>query len=122
MKLSKVEKLYWHDGVISGFQFLPNYEKTSEFLISVHLFKDPENTSERQPIEIKCKNVKRFLATCNIFELKDNSGAGNILDGWVTENTLFIHLFGGLLEIEAKKYIIKTLTKCSTGPANSTGL
>jgi hypothetical protein len=107
MKNKDITKLYWHDGVITGLTFNPNYEGESEIILSLELFSDPEETSNRKQYQILCTSIKRFLATCNIFELNDNKGAGNILDGWVTDKVLFIHLFGGLIEIESEKYDIK---------------
>jgi len=102
-----IEKLYWHDGVITGFEFHPNYQGKSEIILSVELFLDPDETSTRKDLKIICTGIKRFLTTCNVFELNDNRGAGNLLDGWVTDDILFVHLFGGLIEIESEKYNIK---------------
>ena len=102
-----ISDLYWHDGVIAGLKFNPNYDGQSEIILNIELFSDPENAPDRDALEIKCSDVLRFIATCDIFELNDNKGAGNILDAWVTNKILRISLFGGYLEVESNNYEVE---------------
>ena len=97
-----IANLYWHDGVITGMTFNP--EGPSQILLNIELYSDPENAPDRDSIQIQCIDTKRFIATCDIFELNDNKGAGNILDGWVCDKVLRISLFGGYIEIVSTEY------------------
>lgn len=102
-----ISELYWHDGVITKLVFNPNYESQGEIALYVDLFSDPENTSDRDALQITCSDVVRYIATCDLFELNENKGAGNILDGWVTGKILRISLFGGYIEIESNTYEVE---------------
>ncbi len=101
-----ISKLYWHDGIITGFEFHPKYDGTSKISLSVELFSDHENTEYHNALKVCCSDVRRFITTCDIWELNDNN-CGNILDGWVTGNVLRVSLFGGYIEVEAQKFMIE---------------
>lgn len=59
--------------------------------------------------QIKCDGVLRFNSTLDATELKNNMRAGNISDGYLKGNTLWVYFTDGLIEIHSKKF---RLAKC----------
>ena len=65
------------------------------------LFYKDEQAPQRQPYQIRCEAVSRFQCTLDSDELKRNMFAGNISNGYLKGNTLWIYFTDGLLEVRA---------------------
>jgi hypothetical protein len=103
-----LDNLYWHDGNLSEIKFGITENGKAELILSAGFYKT-QNAPERTSYQIRCEGVSRFSATIDAIELKNNAFAGNIANGYVKENTLWVYFTDGLLEVSAKK--IK-LVKC----------
>lgn len=104
-----LDDLHWHDGNITKFELIPNYGGKSQLLIEADIYDDSVRTPGRSSIILKCLDVSRFNCSCDMIELNDNSGAGDI--NYCSQKGLMLgfHLFGGFIEIEARKF---HLEKC----------
>jgi hypothetical protein len=96
--------LNWHDGNITKFELITNYGGQSQLLIEAEIYDDSVRTPGRDSIILKCIDVSRFNCSCNMVELNDNSGAGNIDNCSQKGSMLWFHLFGGFIEIEAREF------------------
>jgi hypothetical protein len=103
-----INNLFWHDGNLLDALFSIDKRGTSFVKITASLYKD-EQSSNRTSFQINCEGVSRFSSMLDANELKDNMSAGNISSGYLKENTLWIYLSDGLIEVQAKRF---HLTKC----------
>ena len=103
-----IEKIIWHDGNLVSTNYAVGPKGKSSLNIIVELYKD-QNASQRNKYLITCENVERFLQSLNAQELKQNSVAGNISNGYVKGKTLWLYFCDGILEIIADSYKI---SKC----------
>jgi hypothetical protein len=99
-----INDLHWHDGNITKFELLPNYDKAAQINIFADIYDDAIKAPGRDPVLLKCIDVKRFNCSVDLFDLIDNSGAGSINDCGMKKNILRFYLFGGFIEIEASEY------------------
>jgi hypothetical protein len=103
-----LEKLFWHDGNLIDVSFTINKKGASSVQITALFYKDGQ-AKGRETYQIKCDGVSRVNCTLDSEELKNNMFAGNISNGYLKENTLWIYVTDGILEIHAKKF---SLIKC----------
>ncbi len=105
----EISNLSWHDGILNGYTFNPNYEGVSEVIIHLELYPEQLHAKERDKFKIICKVVESFKLDTDIGELKKNKTFGNINHGEISEQLLKIELFGGVIEIKANEY---TVSQC----------
>jgi hypothetical protein len=103
-----LDNFFWHDGNLIDVTFTIDKKGQSGVLVTALFYKD-EQAPSRDTYKIKCEGVSRFNCTLDSEELKKNMFAGNISNGYLKENTLWVYFTDGLLEIHAKKF---RLTKC----------
>jgi len=104
----KINNLFWHDGNIVNINSTFNKKGKGTTIIVVALYKS--NLSKKRNIyRIKCQKSEKVIVSLDAKELKENLTAGNINNGYLKENTLFIYLFGGMIKITAKKFNISRI-------------
>jgi hypothetical protein len=103
-----IESLEWHDGNFSKIEFLLDDHGQSVIVIYADLYLDSVRDKYRGGYRITCKGVGSFLCSADIAEIKDNSKAGSIHLGYLNNDKLIIHLFGGLIEICAKSFEVRS--------------
>jgi hypothetical protein len=103
-----LSNLRWHDGNLVDVVFGIDKKGTSSLQITA-LFYMNELASSRDAYQIKCEGVSRFNSTLNANELKDNMFAGNIANGYLKDDTLWVYFSDGLIEVQAKMF---RLAKC----------
>jgi len=108
-KRMDIEILSWHDGILNGYSFNPNYGEENEITIHLSLYPEQIHSSERDSLRIVCSDIEWFKVDVNMNDLQENKFAGNINYGEVIGSILRIELFGGDLLVKASKYIV---TKC----------
>lgn len=101
-------KLHWHDGNLIDVVFGIDKGGKSSLQVTA-LFYMNDQASVRDTYQIKCEGVSRFNSTLNANELKDNMFAGNIANGYLKDDTLWVYFSDGLIEVQAKRF---RLAKC----------
>lgn len=104
----KFDEFFWHDGNLVDITFAINEKGKSSVQINALFYKD-EHDPERAMYLIKCESVARFNSTLDTVELQKNMFAGNIMNAYLKENTLWLYFTDGILEISAKKF---SISKC----------
>ena len=97
------DNFFWHDGNLIDVSFVID-KKGKSFVEVTALFYKNEQAPSRDTYQIKCEGVSRFNCTLDSEELKSNMFAGNISNGYLKENVLWVYFTDGLLEIHAKKF------------------
>ncbi|CAN7392202.1 hypothetical protein [Acidovorax delafieldii] len=97
------DKLFWHDGNLTDVSFSVDAKGKSIVQLQALFYKD-EQAPQRQPHQIRCEAVSRFQCTLDSDELKRNMFAGNISNGYLKGNTLWIYFTDGLLEVRALRF------------------
>jgi len=92
----------WHDGRLVEVAFSIDKKGRSAVRLIVLLYKN-EQAPIRDTCQIDCSNVSRFNCTLDALELKDNMAAGNISNGYVKDQTLWLYFSDGILEVHAKR-------------------
>ena len=100
--------LCWHDGNLVGIRLDTGTQGAAVAHISVLLYAGAL-TAIRHAYQIECQHVLRFESTLDVAELRNNAFAGNISNGYLKGNTLWVYLADGVLQVEAKKFRV---TKC----------
>lgn len=98
-----LDNLFWHDGNLVDLSFVIDKKGKSAVQVTA-LFYTNEQAPSRDAYRIKCEGVSRFNCTLDSVELKNNMFAGNICNGYLKENALWVYFTDGLLEIHAKKF------------------
>jgi hypothetical protein len=101
-----IDKLLWHDGNVVSVSFLIDERGKATVHITALLHID-EKGGGRGSFRINCEGVSRFNTTLDVAELKDNVFAGNISNGYLKGNTLWIYVTDGLIEVHAKKFRVE---------------
>ena len=100
--------LFWHDGNLLDISFSIDNKGKSVLRMTALFYKD-EHAPLRDRYEIKCEGVLRFNSTLDTTELKNNMFAGNISNGYLKDNSLWVYFTDGVLEVHAKRF---RLAKC----------
>jgi hypothetical protein len=108
-----IDDLSWHDGVLTGWRFAPNYNARPCVELDLWLYPEQIHSSERDQVLVRCNAARRFLAACDIGELKENAGAGNVVDGYRKGSLLRLLLTGGIIEVEAASFDVVQSTRRS---------
>ena len=103
-----LDNFFWHDGNLIDVSFTINKKGASAVQITALFYKDGQ-AKGRETYQIKCDGVSRFNCTLDSEELENNMFAGNISNGYLKEDALWIYVTDGILEIHAKKF---SLIKC----------
>ena len=101
-----IEEILWHDGNVVSVSFLIDKNGKASVQIVALLHMD-ENGGGRGTYRISCEGAARFSTTLDVAELKDNMFAGNISNGYLKGNTLWIYVTDGLIEIHAKRFRVE---------------
>ena len=96
---------FWHDGKLIDINFSFNTKGQSSVSVIADFYPDSQ-TAQRITYIIECKDVQHFSCSIDANELKEHRNAGNISDGYLKNNVLWIYLIDGLLEIQARKFTI----------------
>lgn len=99
------DKIYWHDGNLADISFSIDKKGQSLLQMTALLYID-EQARARDRFQIECEAVSRFNCTLDAAELKGNMAAGNISNGYLKDDTLWVYFTDGLLEVNAKKFCI----------------
>ena len=102
------DNFFWHDGNLTDVSFCVDSKGESTVQLQALFFKD-EQAPHRDKYLIKCEAVTRFYCTLDGEELKSNMFAGNISNGYLKGNTLWVYFTDGLLEVRAQRF---RLVKC----------
>jgi hypothetical protein len=102
-----IDKILWHDGNVVSVSFLIDERGKATVQIAA-LFHIDESGSGRVSYQINCEGVSKFNTTLDVAELKDNMFAGNISNGYLKGNALWIYVTDGLIEVHAKKFRVET--------------
>lgn len=102
--------LFWHDGNLIDVTFSIGNKGRSVVQITALFYKD-EQAPSRDVYQIKCEDVLRFNSMLDVTGLKDNLFAGNISNGYMKDNTLWIYFTDGLLEIHASEFHITSVSE-----------
>lgn len=102
-----IDEILWHDGNVVSISFLIDERSKATVQIAA-LFHIDEAGGGRGLYRITCEGVSKFNTTLDVAELKDNMFAGNISNGYLKGNTLWIYVTDGLIEVQAKKFRFET--------------
>ena len=95
-----LENFIWHDGNITALNY--SIHKTGASLEINAQFYSTIESRERDKFTIKCTGVTRFNNVVDFEQIIDNLSAGSVSNGYVKENTLWLYLTDGIIEIHAK--------------------
>ena len=101
-----IDKILWHDGNVESVSFLIDARGKATVRIAA-LFHIDEKGGGRGLYRINCEGVSRFNTTLDVAELKDNMFAGNISNGYLKGDTLWIYVTDGLIEVHAKRFRVE---------------
>ena len=90
----------WHDGNIKSLNYSIN--KNGVTLEIKAEFYSTDKSPRRDDFTIKCEGVTRFNNVIDFVEIIDNFSAGSVSDGYLKENTIWLYLTDGIIEINAK--------------------
>ena len=99
----KISNLTWHDGNLVDINSTFNKKGNATTTLIVALCKNNQS-KKRNFYKIECQKSKKVIVSLDPKELKDNLTAGNINNGYLKKNTLYVYLFGGMIKITAKKF------------------
>ena len=102
----KIDNLLWHDGILLDISYSMDTKGKAEIILIADLYKD-YNSPRELKVKITCKKIKTCDLNLDIDELKDNIFAGNIANGYLKNNCLWIYLSDGLIKIVADKFVAK---------------
>jgi len=94
---------FWHDGLLSNISFEIDNTGKSVAVVSASFYRN-EQDKERYDCQIRCEDVSRFNTMIDAEELKNNMFAGTISNGYVKENTLWVYVTDGVVEVHAEKF------------------
>ncbi len=103
MTRKAINNLNWHDGVLLDVTFAMSKKGKSSVELNVLLY-GHEHARERSICHIKCDDVTRFNSTLDARELNDNLRAGNISNGYLKGDTIWVYFVDGLIEIHANRF------------------
>ena len=95
-----LDSFMWHDGNIFSLNYSIN--KTGASLKIEAEFYSTDKSEKRDKYTIECEGVTRLNNVVNFIEVIDNFSAGSVSNGYLKENTLWLYLTDGLIEINAK--------------------
>jgi len=101
----KLHNLLWHDGNLSSIIFIISKQGKSSLAIEASFYKTEQATS-RDNYKITCESVINHNVILNSKRLTENKFAGNISNGYLKENTLWVYFSDGVLEVTANKFKI----------------
>ncbi len=104
-----IQDLYWHDGILEnvGVALGMKHQATEALTLAVSLY-PTEDAKKRTLMNLNFLGVSRLSINCDLNELKDNRGAGNISNGYVKqsepdgENVFRLYLVDGYIELACK--------------------
>lgn len=102
----RVDDLSWHDGRLAGWRFSASDARSAFVELSLWLYREQLHSAERRQVTLRCVGPRRFLMSCDVAELKNNAGAGNIVDGLRKGRLLRIVLTGGFIEVDASSFVV----------------
>jgi hypothetical protein len=115
MKIDKIDKFDWHDGVLGEVQIAPKERSTDgfAFIINALLYPTPDDRM-RKPYRFTFSGTGLLSLCCDFHELRMNRGAGNISYGYVKEQSkakaFWLHLVDGHITFKFKSVKIETLS------------
>ncbi|OGB23871.1 MAG: hypothetical protein A3I66_02315 [Burkholderiales bacterium RIFCSPLOWO2_02_FULL_57_36] len=102
------DNFFWHDGNLIDVKFSIDKKGRSSLQITA-LFYESEDASDRRMYQITAGEALRFSCSLDAAQLKENAFAGNIWNGYLKENVLWMYCTDGVIEVHAKKF---KLEKC----------
>ena len=113
-----VDEVSWHDGVLLQWSVTPGHVRPARAELLLELYPEQIKACTRSLVLIKCQDVRRFAATCDLAELRQHAGAGNIVDGERRGRVLKLRLTGGVVQVEAMSFrLVLRPRKMSGGEA-----
>ena len=95
-----LENFIWHDGNIHSLSY--SIQSTGASLEIEGEFYSSNESNKRDIYKIKCNDVSRFNNIIDFKETLDNFSAGSVSNGYIKDNTLWLYLSDGIIEIQAK--------------------
>ena len=95
-----LENFLWHDGNIKSLNY--SIGKAGASLEIEGEFYSSSESRQRTNYTITCKKVTRFNNVIDFVEIQDNLLAGSVSNGYLKENTLWLYLTDGFIEIHAE--------------------
>ena len=96
-----LDNFIWHDGNINSLNFTVSKSGAS-IEIEAEFYSTPDST-QRDKYTINCGDVFRLNNVINFLEIIDNFSAGSVSNGYLKENTLWLYLIDGVIEIHANE-------------------
>ena len=100
--------MYWHDGNLIEVSFHIDGNGESKLIVTGNFYEN-DQSPKRGEYKILCVDVTKHNLCLDVVELKDNIFAGNISNGYLKGNTLWLYFTDGILEVIAKNF---EATKC----------
>ncbi|WP_145891806.1 hypothetical protein [Caenimonas sedimenti] len=100
-----LENAYWHDGQLRRVSLEPDVDGSALVVVSLALYKD-EQAPDRTPWTVTCSGVSRLVTSVDLVELRDNARAGNVIDGELRGDGLWLRLTGGIVEVHAREFLL----------------
>jgi hypothetical protein len=99
---NSLDSFNWHDGNIHSLHY--SIEKSGVSLEIEGEFYSSLESNQRDKYLITCCNVIRFNNAVDFKGIVDNLSAGSISNGYLKENTLWLYLNDGIIEINAENF------------------
>ena len=97
---SSLDNFMWHDGNIKSLNYsISNSGATLEIEAE---FYSTDKSPKRNNYTIRCDGVTRFNNVIDFVEIINNFSAGSVSNGYLKDNTLWLYLTDGVIEINAK--------------------
>ena len=101
-----INKIYWHDGNLIDTCYTISEEGKSKLVLNAYLY-ESSKASERTKYRLICSGIRRINFGIDAIELKNNAFAGNMSNGYLKKNTLWLYFSDGVLEVVAKKFNVE---------------
>lgn len=102
--------LCWDEGNLQQISFTLDKQGEATLVMTLMLYTSDQNRRKAKH-QVKCLNVTSFESTIDVQELKKNMFSGNISDGYLKGDTLWVYFTDGLLKVKAKKFTFATTVK-----------
>ena len=107
----KFDDVYWHDGQIQSLLVACSEQSGCQYRIRIEAdVYSSEDSPDRTRIAVTFGEVEKLVLACNIIEMNDYFGSGNISNGYKKgKNDYILYLADGYVEIMAGKVVITTI-------------
>ncbi len=111
--MKTIDDIVWHDGVLYGISlaFSDRKRMLQNMTVEVYVYPDSDDATKRVYHKLVFKEVNTISINCDLAELKDNIGAGNISNGYAKKckngGCFRLYLIDGYIEVTYKKAMLQ---------------